>query len=58
MIVGGGGAYLRPVIAKPQSAKAVSVYSFAELEAGPDSLTIRGWDRDGKLIDQGVIARR
>ena len=58
LIVGGGGAYLRPVTAKPQSAKAVSVYSFAELEAGPDSLTIRGWDRDGKLIDQGVIARR
>jgi acid phosphatase len=58
LIVGGGGAYLRPVIAKPQSAKAVSVYSFAELEAGPNSLTVRAWDRDGKLIDQGVVARR
>lgn len=52
LIVGGGGAALRPVQPRPTSARALSRFSFAELEASSDSLTIRGWDSEGQLIDQ------
>ena len=52
LIVGGGGAHLRPVVPRPSTARAQSSFSFAELEASPSSLIIRGWDSDGRLIDQ------
>lgn len=52
LIVGGGGAALRPVQPRPTSARALSRFSFAELEASSDSLTIKGWDSEGQLIDQ------
>jgi 3',5'-cyclic AMP phosphodiesterase CpdA len=58
LVVGGGGASLRPVMATAQTAKAVSVHSFAELEAGPTELRLSAWDSQGRLIDQAVIARR
>jgi 3',5'-cyclic AMP phosphodiesterase CpdA len=58
LVVGGGGASLRPVISTAQTAKAASVFSFAELEAGPKELKLWAWDRNGRLIDQAVIARR
>lgn len=58
LVVGGGGASLRPVIPSPQSARAVSAYSFAEIEAGPHELSLSAWDRDGRLIDRAVIAHR
>lgn len=58
LVVGGGGASLRPVIRTPQSARAASVFSFAEIEAGPRELKIWAWDKDGKQIDQAVIPRR
>jgi len=58
LVVGGGGASLRPVLATAQTARASSVHSFAELEAGPRELTITAWDRDGRPIDRAVIARR
>ncbi|MEY3735227.1 MAG: putative purple acid phosphatase [Cyanobacteriota bacterium] len=52
LIVGGGGAALRPVQPRPTTARALSRFSFAELDASDDSLTIRGWDAQGQLIDQ------
>ena len=58
LVVGGGGAALRPVIATAQTARCASVFSFAELEAGPRELRVSAWDKTGRLIDQGVIARR
>ena len=58
LVVGGGGASLRPVIPTAQSATASSVFSFAELEATPRELTITAWDKNGRQIDRGVLTRR
>lgn len=58
LVVGGGGASLRPVIATEQSARAASVFSFAEIAATPRELRLWAWDKDGRPIDQAVIARR
>ena len=58
LVVGGGGASLRPILPTDQSARALSTYSFAELEAGPRELTVAAWDSMGQLIDRAVIARR
>jgi 3',5'-cyclic AMP phosphodiesterase CpdA len=57
LTVGGGGAWLRPVVANARTAKAASVYSFAEIEVVRDRLMIHAWDRDGRMIDQAVITR-
>jgi hypothetical protein len=46
------------VVASPTSAKAASVFSFAEIEAGPRELKLWAWDKNGKRIDQAVIAQR
>ena len=56
LIVGGGGAALRPVQPRPTTARALSRFSFAELDASSDSLTIRGWDSQGQLIDQARLS--
>ena len=58
LVVGGGGASLRPVIPTAQSVRASSVFSFAELEATPRELSITAWDRNGRQIDRGVLTRR
>ena len=58
LVVGGGGAALRPVLPTDQSARALSAYSFAEIEAGPKELTVTAWDSKGQPIDRAVIARR
>jgi len=58
LVVGGGGASLRPVIATAQSARAISVHSFAELEANPRELSITAWDKTGRQIDRAVLSRR
>jgi len=55
LIVGGGGAHLRPVFASASTAFARSTFSFAELEATPASLTITGWDSRGQRIDQARL---
>lgn len=57
LVVGGGGAYLRPIDPGPNSARAISVHSFAELTAGKDSLEIQAWDIDGRSIDRAVLDR-
>ncbi|MEB3243107.1 MAG: metallophosphoesterase, partial [Cyanobacteriota bacterium] len=57
LVVGGGGASLRPVLATAQTAKAASVFSFAELEAGPRELKLWAWDKTGRQIDQAVLTR-
>lgn len=58
LVVGGGGASLRPVIATAQSARAVSVHSFAEIDFSADGLTLTAWDSSGRPIDRAVIPRR
>ena len=55
LIVGGGGASLRPVLATEQSARAISVHSFVECEATPEALTITAWDQSGRQIDRAVL---
>jgi 3',5'-cyclic AMP phosphodiesterase CpdA len=57
LVVGGGGAHLRPVFPSAQSAVARSVFSFAELEANPKTLTITGWSSRGERIDRTVLNR-
>ena len=58
LVVGGGGAELRPIFPTDQSARAVSAYSFAEIEAGPKELSVMAWKSNGELIDRAVIAHR
>ena len=58
LVVGGGGASLRPVLATNQSARAASVFSFAEITASPVELKLWAWDKNGQPIDQALIARR
>lgn len=58
LVVGGGGATLRPVISTAQTARAASVFSFAEIEASPHELKLWAWEKNGRLIDQAVIAKR
>jgi 3',5'-cyclic AMP phosphodiesterase CpdA len=58
LVVGGGGASLRPVMASGQSAQAASVFSFAEILATPRELSLWAWDKNGRQIDQAILARR
>jgi hypothetical protein len=58
LVVGGGGARLRPVIATAQSARAASLHSFAELDFGTDALSLTAWSSTGLPIDRAVIPRR
>ena len=55
LIVGGGGASLRPVVPDEHSARAVSVYSFAELTATAQELKLVAWDEKGRQIDSAVL---
>ncbi|MCS5690716.1 metallophosphoesterase [Cyanobium sp. FGCU-6] len=55
LTVGGGGATLRPVKAEAQSARALSVHSFAELLVQGERLTITAWDLNGSRIDSAVL---
>ena len=57
LIVGGGGASLRPVVANSNSVVALSVHSFAELDFSPTRLRLRGWNSRGQLIDDTVLQR-
>jgi len=56
LVVGGGGAHLRPVFPSSQTAFARSVFSCAELEATPQRLRITGWDAAGQRIDQAQLS--
>ncbi|MEB3262925.1 MAG: metallophosphoesterase [Synechococcus sp.] len=58
LIVGGGGAWLRPIRANARSAKALSAYSFAELSASASRMEIRAFDLKGHLIDQASLSPR
>jgi hypothetical protein len=58
LTVGGGGAWLRPVVANARSARAVSTYSFAELSVEGDTLTLEAWDAGGARLDRAVLQRR
>lgn len=55
LVVGGGGAHLRPVFGSDTMAFGRSTFSFAELEATPESLRIIGWDAKGQRIDQARL---
>jgi 3',5'-cyclic AMP phosphodiesterase CpdA len=58
LTVGGGGAWLRPVLANARSARALSTYSFAELSVAGDSLTLDAWNSRGERIDRAVLPRQ
>jgi 3',5'-cyclic AMP phosphodiesterase CpdA len=58
LTVGGGGAWLRPVVANARTARAVSAYSFAELSVQGDALTLEAWDSRGARLDRAVLERR
>ncbi|WP_231597918.1 metallophosphoesterase [Synechococcus sp. CBW1002] len=58
LTVGGAGAWLRPVKANARSARAASVYSFAELDFTPTQLELRAWDSKGQRIDQVQLTAR
>ena len=55
LVVGGGGAHLRPVFPSDTTAFARSTFSFAEMEATATRLTITGWDSKGQRIDQAQL---
>jgi len=57
LVVGGGGASLRPVVANSRTARALSTFSFGELIFAGDTLTINGIDSQGKLIDTAQLRR-
>ncbi|MCX5953941.1 MAG: metallophosphoesterase [Cyanobacteria bacterium] len=56
LTVGGGGAYLRPVLPNERTAYATSQYSFAELNFEPNKLRLQGWNAEGRRIDQAVLS--
>ncbi|MGB7563477.1 MAG: metallophosphoesterase [Prochlorococcaceae cyanobacterium] len=57
LVVGGGGAYLRDVNPNRNTARAISVHSFAELSTSGNQLEIRAWDDTGRSIDRAVLGR-
>lgn len=57
LITGGGGAYLRPILANGRSAKVSSSYSFVELSVTDKTLRIDAWSNKGKSLDQAVLTR-
>lgn len=58
LVVGGGGAPLRPVLPSGRTAHALSTHSFVELEAGPETLVLTAWDDQGRRFDQAVLQRQ
>jgi 3',5'-cyclic AMP phosphodiesterase CpdA len=56
LTVGGGGAYLRPVLPNGNTAYATSQYSFAGLKFEPKKLRFEGWNAEGQRIDQAVLS--
>lgn len=54
--VGGGGAWLRPILPNQRSAVAISAYSFAELTIDERQLRIDAWDSQGRRIDQAILS--
>ncbi|MEB3235422.1 MAG: metallophosphoesterase [Cyanobacteriota bacterium] len=57
LVVGGGGASLRPVVPNSRTAKAASVFSFGDLLFNGSTLTIRGIDSQGAVIDSATLQR-
>ena len=57
LITGGGGAYLRPILANNRSVKVSSSYSFVELSATDTTLRIVAWTNKGQSLDQAVLTR-
>lgn len=57
LITGGGGAYLRPILANNRSVKVSSSYSFVELSATDKTLRIDAWTNKGQSLDQAVLTR-
>lgn len=57
LVVGNGGAALRPVVPGPNSARAVSTYGFASLHANADTLTIEALNSSGKRLDWARLDR-
>jgi hypothetical protein len=56
LTVGGGGAYLRPVLPNGNTAYATSQYSFAGLNFESKKLRLEDWNAEGQRIDQAVLS--
>ncbi len=57
LTVGGGGAWLRPVVANARSARAASTYSFAEITIQDERLQLHAWDSRGSRLDEASLPR-
>ena len=57
LTVGGGGAWLRPVLANARSARAASTYSFAEITIQDERLRLHAWDSRGSRLDEASLPR-
>ena len=57
LVVGGGGASLRAVVADEHAARALSAYSFAEISASDTELEIVAWNAQGQRIDRAALVR-
>ena len=57
LTVGGGGAWLRPVVANARSARAASTYSFAEITIQDERLRLHAWDSRGSRLDEASLPR-
>ena len=57
LTVGGGGAWLRPVVANARSARAASTYSFAEITIQDERLQLHAWDSRGSRLDEALLPR-
>ncbi len=57
LIVGNGGAHLRPVTPNGNTAKAVSTYGFTEVTVDGDRMRIEAWDSRGRRLDQAPLQR-
>jgi hypothetical protein len=55
LVCGGGGAGLYPVKAQDWTAFAQSVHSFGIVEVYQDQILLTGIDRNGAIIDRGLV---
>jgi 3',5'-cyclic AMP phosphodiesterase CpdA len=56
LVVGNGGASLRPIVPSANSAVVASVYGFACLRADAASLTIEAWNTRGDRLDRARLS--
>ena len=55
LVVGNGGASLRPIVKGPNAAVVASVFGFASLSADAAGLTIEAWNTRGDRLDRARL---